>query len=123
MHQQLFGESCAVSNSQNQFNPVLHLDCSIRIWFKNNCCIKKSNIIVIFIKIIATAIVIILLTLFVAIRFSMKYRRIRYRQWHVRDWLKTIRTKLKNIKTKTHDYCNDSIFFAKIKPFIKDVTD
>jgi len=45
-----------------------------------------------------TAIVIILLMLFVAIRFSKKYRRIRHQQWHVRDWLKTIRTKLKNIK-------------------------
>jgi hypothetical protein len=45
-----------------------------------------------------TAIVIILLMLFVAIRFSKKYRRIRHRQWHVRDWIKTIKTKLIDVK-------------------------
>jgi hypothetical protein len=47
-----------------------------------------------------TAIVIILLMLFVAIRFSKKYRRIRHQQWHVRDWLKTIKARLVNIKNK-----------------------
>ena len=47
-----------------------------------------------------TAIVIILLMLFVAIRFSKKYRRIRHQQWHVRDWLKTTKTKLVDIKNK-----------------------
>jgi len=47
-----------------------------------------------------TSIVIILLMLFVAIRFSKKYRRIRHQQWHVRDWLKTIRTKIINNKNK-----------------------
>ena len=45
-----------------------------------------------------TTIVIILLMLFVAIRFSKKYRRIRHQQWHVRDWLETIKTKLVDIK-------------------------
>jgi hypothetical protein len=47
-----------------------------------------------------TAIVILLLMLFVAIRFSKKYRKIRHQQWHVRDWLKTIKTKLINTKDK-----------------------
>jgi hypothetical protein len=44
-----------------------------------------------------TTIVIILLMLFIGIRFSKKYRRIRHRQWHVREWLKTIKAKLINI--------------------------
>jgi hypothetical protein len=47
-----------------------------------------------------TTIVIILLMLFVAIRFSKKFRRIRHQQWHVRDWLKTAKTKLLNKKNK-----------------------
>jgi hypothetical protein len=47
-----------------------------------------------------TAIVILLLMLFVGIRFSKKYRRIRHQQWHVRDWIKTIKAKLINIKNK-----------------------
>jgi len=47
-----------------------------------------------------TTIVIILLMLFVAIRFSKKYRRIRHQQWHVRDWLKTTKSKLLNDKNK-----------------------
>ena len=47
-----------------------------------------------------TAIVILLLMLFIGIRFSKKYRRIRHQQWHVRDWIKTIKTKLINIKSR-----------------------
>src|ERR1035437_10384565 len=47
-----------------------------------------------------TALVILLLMLFVAIRFSKKYRRIRHQQWRVRDWLERIKTKLINIKNK-----------------------
>jgi formate-dependent nitrite reductase cytochrome c552 subunit len=47
-----------------------------------------------------TTIVIILLMLFIGIRFSKKYRRIRHQQWHVRDRLKTIKTKLLNTKNK-----------------------
>jgi hypothetical protein len=47
-----------------------------------------------------TTIVIILLMLFVGIRFSKKYKRIRHQQWHVRDWLKKIKTKLLNTKNK-----------------------
>ncbi len=47
-----------------------------------------------------TAIVILLLMLFVGIRFSKKYRRIRHQQWHVRDWIKTIKAKLINPKNK-----------------------
>jgi formate-dependent nitrite reductase cytochrome c552 subunit len=47
-----------------------------------------------------TAIVIILLMLFVGIRFSKKYRKIRHQQWHVRDWLKTIKAKLTDNKNK-----------------------
>ena len=45
-----------------------------------------------------TAVVILLLMLFIGIRFSKKYRRIRHQQWHVRDWIKTIKTRLVNIK-------------------------
>jgi len=47
-----------------------------------------------------TTIVIILLMLFIGIRFSKKYRRIRHQQWHVRDWLRTIKTKLQNTKNE-----------------------
>jgi hypothetical protein len=47
-----------------------------------------------------TAIVILLLMLFVGIRFSKKYRRIRHQQWHVRDWIKTIKAKLINTRNK-----------------------
>jgi hypothetical protein len=47
-----------------------------------------------------TAIIILLLMLFVGIRFSKKYKRIRHQQWHVRDWIKTINAKLRNTKNK-----------------------
>jgi formate-dependent nitrite reductase cytochrome c552 subunit len=41
-----------------------------------------------------TAIIVLLLMLFIGIRFSKKYRRIRHHQWHVRDWIKTQKNKL-----------------------------
>ena len=47
-----------------------------------------------------TAIIILLLMLFVGIRFSKKYKRIRHQQWHVRDWIKTIKAKLINTNNK-----------------------
>jgi hypothetical protein len=47
-----------------------------------------------------TTILIIFLMLFVAIRFSKKYRRIRHQQWHVRDWIKTMRARLITNKNK-----------------------
>lgn len=45
-----------------------------------------------------TAIIIVLLMIFVGIRFSKKYRKMRHRQWHVREWLKTIRKKFEHKK-------------------------
>jgi hypothetical protein len=47
-----------------------------------------------------TAIVILLLMLFIGIRFSKKYRRIRHQQWHVRDWIKTAKTRLAKLGLK-----------------------
>jgi hypothetical protein len=41
-----------------------------------------------------TATIILFLMLFIGIRFSKKYRRIRHQQWHVRDWIKTMKAKV-----------------------------
>jgi hypothetical protein len=48
-----------------------------------------------------TAIVILLLMLFIGVCFSKKYRRIRHQQWKVRDWIKTIKIRLETSMGKT----------------------
>jgi hypothetical protein len=50
--------------------------------------------------IMITGTVLFLLMLFVGIRFSKKHRRIRHQQWHVRDWIKTIKGNLITSKSK-----------------------